>query len=43
MPFGPFESFRDCVAKSQDKDNPEAFCAFLEKRITGKFPSESSE
>jgi len=41
-PFGDFESFDDCVAQSQDKDDPEAFCAFLEQQTTGAFPAEKS-
>lgn len=40
MPFGDFKDFEDCVSKNQDKDNPEGFCAFLHKKITGKYPSE---
>jgi hypothetical protein len=42
MPFGPYDSFTDCVAKNADKASPEAFCAWLEHKITGKWPSESS-
>jgi len=42
MPFGKYSSFDDCVSKNQDKENPEGFCAYLEKKITGKYPSEKS-
>lgn len=42
MPFGPYDSFSDCVARNADKASPEAFCAWLENKITGKWPSESS-
>lgn len=42
MPFGPYDSFGDCVAKNGDKASPEAFCAWLEHKIAGKWPSESS-
>lgn len=41
MPFGDYESFDDCVAANQDKDNPEGYCAALHKKITGKWPAES--
>lgn len=40
MPFGPYGSFDECVSKSHDKSNPEAFCAWLEHEITGKWPGE---
>lgn len=40
MPFGPYDSFTDCVGKNGDKSSPEAFCAWLEHQITGKWPSE---
>jgi hypothetical protein len=39
-PFGEYKSFEDCVSKNQDKTNPEAYCASLEKKITGKWPAE---
>lgn len=41
-PFGKYKSFEDCVSQNQDKSNPEAFCAWLEQRITGKWPSEDT-
>ena len=31
MPFAGYETFDDCVSDNQDKDDPEAFCAWLEK------------
>lgn len=40
MPFGPYGSFDDCVTKNGDKANPEAFCAWLEHKITGAWPGE---
>lgn len=30
MPFGPYDDFADCVAKNQDRDNPEAYCGYLQ-------------
>lgn len=33
MPFGPYRDFDDCVRKNQDKSNPQAYCAALERRI----------
>lgn len=41
-PFGGFDNFDDCVAQNQDKDDPEAFCAFLHQQITGDFPGDKS-
>lgn len=35
MPFGPYEDFQDCIDQNQDKDNPEAFCAWLKQRTEG--------
>lgn len=40
MPFGEYKDFEDCVRKNQDKENPEAYCAVIEKKITGKWPAE---
>ncbi len=42
MPFGPFESFDDCVAQNGDKGNPQAFCAWLEHEITGQWPGQNA-
>lgn len=35
MPFGEYESFEDCVAKNQDKDDPAAYCAVIQRQIEG--------
>ena len=35
MPFGEFTDFADCVSKNQDKDNPEAYCGFIQNNIEG--------
>lgn len=32
MPIGPYENFAACVADNQDKDDPDAYCASLEKQ-----------
>ena len=31
-PFADFDSFADCVAKNQSKEDPEAYCASLEQK-----------
>jgi len=41
MPIGPYPDFDACVADNQDMDDPEAFCAWLEKEVTGQ--SEKAE
>lgn len=41
-PFGEYESFDACVAANQDKDDPEAFCAYLHEQITGDWPAEAA-
>lgn len=41
-PFGEYSDFDECVRKNKDKKNPEAYCASLHKKITGKWPSEKS-
>jgi len=33
MPFGEYENFEDCVAKNQDKNDPEAYCATIKRAI----------
>ena len=40
MPFGPYKDFAACVAANKDKSNPQAYCASVHKKITGKWPSE---
>ena len=42
-PFAGYKDFQDCVKKNQDKDSPEGFCAWLHKKATGEWPSESYE
>lgn len=32
-PFAGFKDFDACVSANQDKDNPDAFCAFLKDRV----------
>ncbi len=34
MPVGPFKDFAECVAANQDKDDPEAYCASIEKQAS---------
>ena len=41
MPFGPYQNFEDCVAQNQDRENPEAFCAWLHHKITGRWPTQT--
>lgn len=40
MPFGPYNSFTDCVQQNQDKSAPEGFCAWLHHKILGTWPSQ---
>ena len=42
MPFLQYKDFQDCVNKNQDKRSPEAFCAYLHHKATGKWPSEKN-
>jgi len=39
-PFMNFKDFADCVQQNQNADNPEALCAYLHHKATGKWPSE---
>ena len=32
-PLGEYEDFADCVAKNQDKDDPEAYCGSIEQKV----------
>lgn len=32
MPFGEYTDFDDCVAKNKDKDDPQAYCAAIQKK-----------
>jgi hypothetical protein len=43
MPFGNYADFDECVADNQDKDNPEAYCAWLHWKITGEWPGQKTE
>jgi len=43
MPFGPYKDFADCVNKNQDKDDPEAYCAVIERAITGDLKVEGTK
>ena len=40
MPFGPYTDWADCISKNGDKSSPEGFCAWLENKITGKWPGQ---
>jgi len=40
MPFGDYKDFDDCMSKNSDKNSPEAYCAVIHKKITGKWPAE---
>jgi len=42
-PFGEYEDFAECVRRNKDKKDPEAYCAALHKKITGKYPSEKNK
>jgi len=33
MPFAGYKNFADCVAKNQDKENPEAYCAVIMRKV----------
>ena len=41
-PFGEYADFDACVRANKNKNNPEAYCAELHKKITGKWPSEKA-
>lgn len=38
MPFGPYRDHDDCVAKNRDKQDPDAYCAEVRRRIEGGEP-----
>lgn len=42
MPFDKYKDFAACVAQNKDKRSPEAFCAYLHHKVTGKWPSEKN-
>ncbi len=33
MPFADYTDFADCVAKNRDKDNPDAYCAAIKRKV----------
>jgi len=41
-PFGKYANFAACVSANKGKKNPEAYCAALHKKITGKWPTEKA-
>jgi len=41
MPFGPYDSFEECVISNSDKASPEGYCAWLEHQITGSWPGKN--
>ena len=43
MPFGDYSSFEDCVAQNQQADDPEAYCAEIQRTIEGKSTAGSIE
>lgn len=36
MPFADYTDFDDCVSKNSDKENPEAYCAAIQKQAETK-------
>ena len=32
MPFAGYKDFADCVAKNRDKDDPQAYCAAIQRK-----------
>ena len=36
MPFADYTDFDDCVSKNQDKDDPDAYCATIQRNVEGK-------
>lgn len=37
MPVGPYDTFDECVADNQDKDDPGAFCAWLKEQTSSAY------
>lgn len=35
MPFGGYDDFQDCVQQNSDAEDPEAYCAVIEREIKG--------
>lgn len=40
MPFAGYPDFKACVRANQDKKDPEAYCATIHFKSTGKWPGE---
>lgn len=43
MPFGQYKDFNDCIIQNKDKSDPQAYCASVHKKITGRWPKEIFE
>ena len=35
-PFGDYKDFQDCIDKNQEKHDPEAYCATIQRQVEGK-------
>ena len=42
MPFAGYENFADCVAKNQDKEDPEGYCAAIQRQVEGDGKTEEA-
>ena len=40
IPFADYKDFDDCVSKNQDKEDPEAYCAEIERQAGRVFKEE---
>ena len=36
MPFADYKDFQDCVNQNQDKEDPKAYCGFIQKQVKGE-------
>lgn len=43
MPFADYKDFADCVNKNQDKKDPEAYCAEIERQTQRGFDTQSNK
>ena len=43
MPFAGYKDFADCVAKNADQENPEAYCAKIQKEAEGPEDNDEDE
>jgi hypothetical protein len=43
MPFAGYDDFDDCVRSNREMDDPQAYCAWLERRAGGKNSTEEAE